>query len=200
MGKSQNYRFYLGSVGWEHAEWNGSFYPDDLPPEWRLAYYNTAYSSVYLAYAEWSGYDLKTLASWVEDTAERFRFILEPNPAGCSDDDQARLEVLAPRIGFVPGDSGWPDAPQGDSDPLHTTPHGSVLRPIADRSAAYGRGKPRAESYGCLVWLEGEPDLKTLAIELEKLATSPVPVYLISRDHRLDVMNRVKTLLEVMGI
>jgi hypothetical protein len=81
--------------------------------------------------------------------------VFEPNPAGWSDDDRARLEVLAPRI-----------------DPLG----------------------------GQVVWLEGKPDLKWLADELKKLAGDAGPVYLISRDHDLDAMNQVKTLLEIMGL
>lgn len=153
MGKSPTYKFYIGSAGWEHPEWNGRFYPAELPPEWRLVFYNTAFPCVYLAYDEWAGRDLQTLAGWVEDTQERFRFVLEANPEGIADADKARLEVLAPRM-------------------------------------AEGR----------VVWLEGSPDLKKLARVLQGLAASQEPAYLISRDHDLETMNRVKTLLEVMGV
>ena len=107
MEKSENHSFYIGSVGWEHPQWEGNFYPDELPPEWRLTFYNTAFPCVYLAYEEWSGRDLQTLSSWVEDTLGRFRFVLEPNPAGLSDSDKARLEVLAPRIGPLDGQVVW---------------------------------------------------------------------------------------------
>lgn len=107
MEKSENYQFYVGSVGWEHPQWEGGFYPDELPPEWRLTFYNTAFSCVYLAYEEWSGCDLQTLHAWVEDTLEQFRFVLEPNPAGLSGGDKARLEVLAPRIDPLDGQVVW---------------------------------------------------------------------------------------------
>ncbi|HUW51466.1 MAG TPA: hypothetical protein VMV75_10685 [Sulfuricella sp.] len=146
---------HVGSVGWEHPQWQGCFYPDELPPEWRLTFYNTAFTCVYLGYEEWSGRDLQTLASWVEDTLEPFRFVLEGNPAGQSDGDRARLDVLAPRIGS-PG--------------------------------------------GRIVWLEGELCLKKLAVELQLLAGSPAPIYAISRDQRLEAMNQVKTLLEIMRV
>ncbi len=155
MEKSANSPFYIGSAGWEHPQWAGCFYPDELPPEWRLTFYNTAFPCVYLAYEAWSGRDLQTLSAWVEDTLERFRFVLEPNPDGLSDGDRARLEVLAPRI-----------------DPID----------------------------GQVVWLEGKPDLKRLAGELNRLAGGTGPVYLISLDHNLDAMNQVKTLLEIMGL
>ena len=80
-----------------------------MPPEWRLAYYAHVYPSAYLPYASWSADDLQTLSGWVGDTPERFRFVLEANPAGNDDEDRARLQVLAPRIGLVldnPGESG----------------------------------------------------------------------------------------------
>ena len=43
----------------------------------------------------------------MEDTLERFRFVLEPDPAGLSEGDQARLEVLAPRIAPPDGQVIW---------------------------------------------------------------------------------------------
>lgn len=107
MEKSANHQFYVGSAGWEHPQWEGGFYPEDLPPEWRLTFYNTVFPCVYLAYKEWSSCDLKTLGAWVEDTLERFRFVLEPNPDGLSDDDKGRLEVLAPRIDPPGGQVVW---------------------------------------------------------------------------------------------
>jgi len=51
-----------------------------------------------------------------------------------------------------------------------------------------------------VVSLEGSPDLKKLAHRLQELGARPGPVYLISRDHNLDAMSRVNTLLEIMGL
>ncbi len=31
--------FHVLAVGWDHPAWQGSFYPDDLPADWRLTYY-----------------------------------------------------------------------------------------------------------------------------------------------------------------
>lgn len=162
MKNLQSYQFYVGSTGWDHPEWNGCFYPEDLPPEWRLAYYGNVFHCVYLSYAAWSSCDLQTLSGWVNDTLERFRFVLEASPSVATDADKVRLEVLAPRIGLV----------LGGLDP----------------------------SAGSVVWLVGDPDLKKLASILQDYAASPSPVYLISRDHNLEAMKQVATLLEVMGI
>jgi len=60
---------------------------------------------------------------------------------------------------------------------------------------------PRIDPFGGqVVWLEGKPDLKRLVEELNRLAGHTGPVYLISRDHDLDAMSQVKSLLGIMGV
>jgi uncharacterized protein YecE (DUF72 family) len=93
MHTTPTYRCYLGAIGWDHAAWSGAFYPEDLPPEWRLSYYNTSFECVYLPYALWSKIPLETLAAWREETLERFRFLLEP-PVAVSSADKARIAAL----------------------------------------------------------------------------------------------------------
>ena len=93
MHTTPTYRCYLGAIGWDYAAWSGAFYPEDLPPEWRLSYYNTSFECVYLPYALWSKTPLETLAAWREDTLERFRFLLEP-VAVASSADKARIAAL----------------------------------------------------------------------------------------------------------
>ena len=162
MTHAPTYHCLLGAIGWDHDSWVGGFYPDDMPPEWRLAFYNTAFSCVYLAHEEWAGRDLQTLAGWVADTREAFRFVLEADPAGLRDSDKIRLEVLAPRIGLILGN--------------------------------------QAETGGRVIWLEGSPDLKKLAKDLQAFAATQEAVYVIVRDHDLETMKQVKTLLEIMGL
>lgn len=98
MSESPTLRIYLGSVGWEHPEWAVLFYPDGLPDEWRLSYYTSFYSCVYLPYPAWSGRTLQELAGWVGDTPAHFRFLAEPNPAGISAADDEKLDILASRL------------------------------------------------------------------------------------------------------
>ena len=67
----------LGSYGWQHAEWNGSFYPDDLPEDWQLGYYANQFSAVLVPQAYWqkdTGFDMQ---GWQDDVAEDFRFYIE---------------------------------------------------------------------------------------------------------------------------
>lgn len=45
MSTSQH-RLLLGTRGWDHADWVSAFYPDDLPADWRLAYYANEHRAV----------------------------------------------------------------------------------------------------------------------------------------------------------
>lgn len=95
MTYAPNYYCHLGAIGWDHEAWAGSFYPEDMPPEWRLSYYNTHFDCVLLPYRDWGARSLETLAAWREDTLERFRFLLEHPPGTLTDEDQARIDALA---------------------------------------------------------------------------------------------------------
>ena len=102
MGQSPTYQCYVGSLGWDHADWSGAFYPDDLPPEWRLTYYNNFFNCVYLRYEAWSGETIRTLSQWLEDTLPSFRFLLEVSAANPIEDGP-KLQLLTPRTGLVVG-------------------------------------------------------------------------------------------------
>ncbi len=72
-----DYLVYLGAVGWAHAAWQGDFYPDDLPEDWQLPFYNTQFRCVYLPHVLWKNATDEEVAGWLYDTQERFRFVLE---------------------------------------------------------------------------------------------------------------------------
>lgn len=95
MTHAPTYYCHLGAIGWDHDAWVGGFYPDDMPPEWRLSYYNTHFECVLLPYRDWSARGIDELNSWREDTLERFRFLLEHPPGALADEDRARIDALA---------------------------------------------------------------------------------------------------------
>lgn len=43
--------------GWEGSEWLGAFYPPDLPPDWRLAYFANEFPAVLVPAERWLGAD-----------------------------------------------------------------------------------------------------------------------------------------------
>jgi hypothetical protein len=94
MTHAPTYHCRLGAIGWEHDTWLGSFYPEDLPPEWRLSYYNTRFDCVLLPYHDWSARTPAELGGWRADTLERFRFLLEHPPGALAADDPARIAAL----------------------------------------------------------------------------------------------------------
>ncbi len=100
MTNSPNYTCYVGARGWEHEDWVGNFYPDDLPADWRLTYYNNFFTCCYLGYSAWAQQPEATLLQWLDDTLPRFRFVLE-TPASLSEADRVRLAILAPRTGLA---------------------------------------------------------------------------------------------------
>lgn len=100
MTDSPNYTCYVGAQSWDHEGWAGSFYPDDLPADWRLTYYNNFFTCCYLGYPAWAQQPEPTLVQWLDDTLPRFRFVLE-TPASLSESDRARLAILAPRTGLA---------------------------------------------------------------------------------------------------
>lgn len=96
MNESFEPRLLIGCRDWEQPAWEQTFYPDDLPADWRLTYYANQFRVV-LVPAERlvaSGVDP---AQWCADTDEGFRFICE-SPPGLATASAARefLERITP--------------------------------------------------------------------------------------------------------
>lgn len=144
---------YLGTEGWLHPSWLGVFYPDDLPEDWLLDYYNTQFRAVFLPYTHWTAATDAQLAQWAQDSQPSFRFVLESGPSAA--DAGRATEILGERLG-----------------------------------ALTHRDDPR------LFWFDANTDLKTLAQEIGR---RDKPLYLFSRDADLAGLQRVTTLLELMG-
>ena len=69
----EEYRIYIGTQGWNHPNWQGSYYPDDLPGEWALTYYANEIPVVYLPASEnWQ----EQAEQLLDGSSDKFRFIL----------------------------------------------------------------------------------------------------------------------------
>jgi len=93
----------IAAYGWLSAEWD-SFYPDDLPPEWRLDYYANEFSAVIVPAQTWQGESIDEASRWLEEAPSGFNFFWELDDA----DGAARLLELMTHI--VPGRgqvAGW---------------------------------------------------------------------------------------------
>jgi hypothetical protein len=69
----------LAAVGWDHDRWEIEFYPDDLPVQWRLAYYSNEFRAVLVPPSYWQVQTISEMAQWYEDVPPRFRFYLQPS-------------------------------------------------------------------------------------------------------------------------
>jgi hypothetical protein len=70
-------RYSAGAREWDHPDWVGPFYPDELPPEWRLSYYAHFFGCVLVGAVAWRAAGAAGAASWAADTPAGFRFLLE---------------------------------------------------------------------------------------------------------------------------
>jgi hypothetical protein len=87
----------VGAAGWQHPAWQGSFYPEDLPEDWLLSYYNTRFQAVYLPAAAWQAVSQATWAQWLFDTRDGFYFVLEPGAPASIPLASERVLLATPR-------------------------------------------------------------------------------------------------------
>lgn len=86
----------IGAVDWQHPAWRGRLYPDDLPDDWLLSYYNTRFSAVFLPVAVWQAASEATWTHWLYDTREDFHFVLEPAGPDAHTPEFARVLPATP--------------------------------------------------------------------------------------------------------
>ena len=69
--------FYAGTSGWAYTAWKPLFYPAKLPQKEFLKFYSTQLNAVEVNYTFRRLINEKTIASWVAQTPEHFRFALK---------------------------------------------------------------------------------------------------------------------------
>lgn len=74
---SEAHRLIVGARGWNHDGWNGTFYPEDLPQDWRLSYYANEFTGVLVPEPVWRAADPSIIGGWLGDVADGFLFYLE---------------------------------------------------------------------------------------------------------------------------
>ncbi|VAW71710.1 hypothetical protein MNBD_GAMMA10-1611 [hydrothermal vent metagenome] len=90
----------LGACGWNHAHWQGGFYPDDLPLDWRLSYYSNEFSAVLLTEKQWRENFLQ-LEALAFDVDEHFGFYLQSRAPLKSEEQNRLSEVLGSKLATV---------------------------------------------------------------------------------------------------
>lgn len=143
----------VGSRGWDHDHWAGSYYPHDLPPEWRLGYYANEFRGVLLPAPALAAAGAQTLTGWLDDMPEGFALWLELDPATLAAAGP-RLALLAPRLVGMVVTGAAPDS-DGLGRLRDALPAGvACALPPAWRDVASAQPSPA----WCYQWQGGAPE------------------------------------------
>ncbi len=99
----------VGAMDWRDPAWAGSFYPADMPEEWRLSFYASQFNCVFLKASEWRQAQPQELEQWGDDVHSQFVFLLENDenlslPTALAD-KAVMLSAEDPRIFWFDGRS-----------------------------------------------------------------------------------------------
>src|ERR1700751_3031828 len=70
-------KLWIGTSGFQYAEWKGNFYPEDLPAAQMLQFYAERFSTTEINYTFHRIPAPKTIENWKTLTPENFRFALK---------------------------------------------------------------------------------------------------------------------------
>jgi uncharacterized protein YecE (DUF72 family) len=70
-------KFWIGTSGFQYAEWKGNFYPEDLPAAKMLPFYAERLSTTEINYTFHRIPAAKTIDNWNQLTPDNFRFALK---------------------------------------------------------------------------------------------------------------------------
>lgn len=85
----------FAAFGYSQPHWLTSYYPSDLPEDWRLAYYANEFSHLYIPSADFPA-ELSLLSTWREELGEAVKLYFEVNTGVLSGPG---WEALAAAIG-----------------------------------------------------------------------------------------------------
>ena len=74
-------KFFVGTSGYGHKEWKGTFYPQGLSDKKMLGYYAERFSTVEINYTFRRLPTRKVVLSWAEQVPGSFRFVLKAHRA-----------------------------------------------------------------------------------------------------------------------
>ena len=119
----------IGTRGWRHEAWQGTFYDPDLPREWHLSWYANHLRSVWIPADGLHAISLDEVAVWIDDTDPDFRFIVEIGGASVYPETDpkhlSRADAVAKAFGdqldaFVVDVKADPIAEKGFLEPIRS--------------------------------------------------------------------------------
>ena len=134
-----NTNLQLGACGWRHDHWQGSFYPDDLPADWQLAYYSNVFNVVLVPASCWrpaQGYDC---AGWLDDVHDDFCFYLELPPGL---DDEAATALFIEQAGWLQPQLGGVVLPGSGNALIEDKKMLTLLQTLAESTTLFSNEPP----------------------------------------------------------
>lgn len=93
----------LAAYGWEGPAW-ASFYPEQMPSNWRLDYYSNEFNSLVVPASDWAKASIDDAGRWLAAVPEGFRFYWEIDDAAGG----SRLLELTRQLDAAAGHlGGW---------------------------------------------------------------------------------------------
>jgi hypothetical protein len=177
-------------TGWDPAPDEMSFYPDGLPPEWRLTYLANELDGLLVAAPEWCSADPRLIGQWRLDVPARFRFFLEVEGVGPGTGVCALArDMLDDRFG------GWVASRDvreetGLVEPVYESVGSSSA--LADSSAS---------RLACRVPETHTEDLRSARLWLEGVAAAAAgrPTLVLMGQARVEDVRRWQALVELLG-
>ena len=111
-----------------------SFYPGDLPDEWRLTYFANQFGAALVPESAWGGRSAAALADWRADVHLGFRFFLECGPETNRGALACAADALGPAlVAFVQAPQREPST-EPDGEPDWGPDRGPVTKPLRAQS------------------------------------------------------------------
>lgn len=79
-----------GAQGWEHDQWQGTYYPNEIATDWHLTFYAKEFQTALAPVSFWSKCSLEDIEEFCSDVTEEFALIFEQNE---SENDASTIQL-----------------------------------------------------------------------------------------------------------
>ncbi len=83
---------HIGAYGWEHDQWQGSFYENKLPEDWHLTFYVKRFKTVLAPYKFWTQCSAEQIEEFCSDVDKEYPLLFEVKE---NETDEKIIQLLA---------------------------------------------------------------------------------------------------------
>ncbi len=178
-------RLLLGTCHWAHPAWLQTYYPDDLPEDWRLSYYANDCDCLLLPAEDWCGAGRAQLLTALEDAPQDLVWFLEI-PSDVAALATPLTQLLAPFDGL-------------NLVALVGEPLAELARLPQWQADGRDRWTDPQNGYQLQRWRLASADLRTLRAHAEQLTGNARAIVIDGGDSSPDIVPEMRTMLGLMG-